>query len=67
MQSVIVNGDEYMEYIEMGGRDARDQLRMKLPEFAAAPKPVVRRTDSLLEEVLPYRILEYARQWRLHG
>jgi hypothetical protein len=53
MQSVIVDGEEYMEYIEMGGRDAREQLRMKLPEFGAAAKPVMRRTDSLLEEVQP--------------
>lgn len=50
VQTLIVDGDDYMEYIEMGGRSAREQLRMKLPEFAAAPK-TVRRTDSLLAEV----------------
>lgn len=44
-----MDGDEYMEYIEMGGRSAREQLRMKLPTFGAAPAP--RRTDSLLNEV----------------
>ncbi len=48
-QDVIVDGDEYMEYIEMGGRTAREQLRMKLPTFGAAAAP--RRTDSLLNEV----------------
>lgn len=50
-QEVIVDGDTYMEFIEMGGRTAREQLRMKLPTFGAAPAP--RRTDSLLNEVQP--------------
>lgn len=49
-QDVIVDGDSYMEYIEMGGRSAREQLRMKLPTFGAAPA-APRRTDSLLNEV----------------
>ncbi|CAL8465269.1 g4804 [Coccomyxa elongata] len=47
---VIVDGDTYMEFIEMGGRTAREQLRMKLPTFGAAPAP--RRTDSLLNEAI---------------
>lgn len=51
-QEVIVDGDTYMEFIEMGGRTAREQLRMKLPTFGAAPAP--RRTDSLLNEVKPF-------------
>ena len=50
-QEVIVDGDTYMEFIEMGGRTAREQLRMKLPTFGAAAVP--RRTDSLLNEVQP--------------
>ncbi|EIE23235.1 hypothetical protein COCSUDRAFT_47556 [Coccomyxa subellipsoidea C-169] len=49
-RDVIVDGDEYMEYIEMGGRTAREQLRMKLPTFGAAAAP--RRTDSLLNEAI---------------
>ncbi|KAK9903383.1 hypothetical protein WJX75_004519 [Coccomyxa subellipsoidea] len=50
-EDVIVDGDSYMEYIEMGGRSAREQLRMKLPTFGAAPA-APRRTDSLLNEAI---------------
>ena len=50
-QGIIVTGEEYAAYIEMGGRDARDALRMRLPNFGASPLKPVRRTESLLNEV----------------
>ena len=48
----MITGEEVAEHIEMGGREAREKLSMKLPRFGApqAMKPA-RRTDSLLSEV----------------
>ena len=48
----MITGEEVAEHIEMGGREAREKLAMKLPRFGApqAMKPA-RRTDSLLSEV----------------
>ena len=48
----MITGEEVAEHIEMGGREAREKLAMKLPKFGApqAMKPA-RRTDSLLSEV----------------
>ena len=48
----MITGEEVAEHIEMGGREAREKLAMKLPKFGAPQvvKPA-RRTDSLLSEV----------------
>ena len=48
----MITGEEVAEHIEMGGREAREKLAMKLPKFGApkVTKPA-RRTDSLLSEV----------------
>jgi hypothetical protein len=52
MQERVITGEEVAEHIEMGGREAREKLAMKLPKFGAPQtmKPA-RRTDSLLSEV----------------
>ena len=51
-QEHVITGEEVAEHIEMGGREAREKLAMKLPKFGApqVTKPA-RRTDSLLSEV----------------
>ena len=55
----MITGEEVAEHIEMGGREAREKLAMKLPKFGApqAVKPA-RRTDSLLSEVGPHSTME---------
>jgi hypothetical protein len=58
---VIVTGDEYARFIEMGGRDARDRLALKLPSFGAPPKPA-RRTESLLNEARA-QLTAWRMQW----
>ena len=51
-QERVITGEEVAEHIEMGGREAREKLAMKLPKFGApqVAKPA-RRTDSLISEV----------------
>ena len=52
VQEHVITGEEVAEHIEMGGREAREKLAMRLPKFGA-PQTVkpARRTDSLLSEV----------------
>ena len=57
-QEHVITGEEVAEHIEMGGRAAREKLAMKLPKFGQ-PQTVrpARRTDSLLNEVVPVMML----------
>ena len=61
-QGMIVTGEEYAAYIEMGGRDARDALRMRLPSFGVPPPKPVRRTESLLDEARCRTSWEWCKQ-----
>lgn len=61
----MITGEEVAEHIEMGGREAREKLAMKLPRFGApqSVKPA-RRTDSLLSEVCTRK--QHGRLLRAH-
>ena len=53
--------NEHVENREMGGRLARDQLKMKLPEFAGR---TTRQTSGKYTQKLPLPILDEARSHR---
>ena len=63
----MITGEEVAEHIEMGGREAREKLAMKLPKFGApqVAKPA-RRTDSLLSEVCALMYRRLSLQEALH-